>query len=215
MGIVHKAYKADPRTGDACREDETIEFSTPLPEFHLPYSDWQELLMDEAKRIEEVLHRNLPGGVYDRVLALMCMRNASMFGVSHSPTPPPAGKVSEGDQGDTHYTFRRGVMICKCMRCGEGTAVLCTTCANEIQDAPRGQRFDLYGPGDYPNSEVFRIFLETRENREGWFATAEFRRGADETGLEEITAWGGSTSQAFTALMALLHIGYRDVIDDD
>ena len=95
--MILNAPRAEPMyDGQPQPEFDGLHFTDRLPKFS-DWAQWGEYCTEEARIIESVLYSNLPGGVYDRVLAKMMLRKASLLAVSHSPTPPPAGKVSEGD----------------------------------------------------------------------------------------------------------------------
>lgn len=85
--MLMKAYRADPPyEGYPRNETEGIEFSRDLPKFDGDLAKWALFCEHQALQIERVLWANMPGGVYDRVLAEMCKRKASLLAVPHGTT---------------------------------------------------------------------------------------------------------------------------------
>jgi len=81
---VHKAGAI----GDQYIESTTIQMATPFPEFKTPDENDNALNAD-AVTLEQALINTLPGGVYDRLFALMAERKASHLRVKHAPEPEP------------------------------------------------------------------------------------------------------------------------------
>lgn len=65
-----------------------IDDSVPIPNLlngygDVMYSERRKFYREQAVQIVDALQRSLPGGTLDQVLAELCSRKASLFGVSH------------------------------------------------------------------------------------------------------------------------------------
>jgi len=102
--MILQAHKAEPiYKGQPRPRTIGIRFVATVPKFN-DLAEWASFCENEASKIETVLYNNMPGGIYDRLLAKMMRRRASLLAVSHSPTPPPDENVSGEGAGDTQDT---------------------------------------------------------------------------------------------------------------
>lgn len=77
-------YKADPIS-----EEETaaeIRITAAMPDFNAgeTRTEAADRYMRDAELLDATLHASLPGGTYDRLLAVMLKRKASYLAVSYS-----------------------------------------------------------------------------------------------------------------------------------
>ena len=81
MKEVH-VYKANKHYAGVAVESVIIILDEEIPEVA---GDtlilWEQQALNEAEKIEQILLDTLPGGVYDRVMARMCVRKASLYKV--------------------------------------------------------------------------------------------------------------------------------------
>ena len=62
--------------------DTRIEITGALPDLEYP-QETAHYYDNQARQIEEALHRSLPGGTYDRLVGRMLARKASHFRIAH------------------------------------------------------------------------------------------------------------------------------------
>lgn len=74
-------YRADQIGEEELGASIRITFSLPHAE---TIAEADALYANDAELLERVLHDNLPGGTYDRLLGLMLARKATHFRVAHS-----------------------------------------------------------------------------------------------------------------------------------
>ena len=86
--------KAEPVASDTVLSTH-IHIETQIPPELEKGNSWEKVMagfyQDEADRIEKALWNGLPGGTYDRLLAAMLNRAASLYHLSH-------GDIEERDQ---------------------------------------------------------------------------------------------------------------------
>jgi len=83
MKEVH-SYKANKHySGEKEIESVIIILDQEIPEIKgaTDLIPWEQQALNEAEKIEQILLDTLPGGVYDRVMARMCARKASLYKV--------------------------------------------------------------------------------------------------------------------------------------
>ena len=81
-GFTVIVSKANPAYAEKPVIDTRIEITGLLPDLEYPH-ETARYYDNQARQIEEALHRSLPGGTYDRLAGRMLVRMAAHFHVAH------------------------------------------------------------------------------------------------------------------------------------
>lgn len=80
--IVYHIYKAQETIKTVPVESVVIKIEMPVPEFN-DLDESVAIFEHQAQKLCKVLYDVLPGGTFDRLVAAMLQKEASLFKVSH------------------------------------------------------------------------------------------------------------------------------------